>query len=157
VLKGLLVVELARRLGHLSDPWLAAVAVAAVLGHAFPPYLTRWAGRGLATTAGVLLVILPLQMIVAGLLIVFGIAIHASGLLSTIGLASVPVLAWIQGQPAPFVWAAAVILAIVVIRRLEGVGDVIRSGVPWPRAVARRALFDVTERPSPPGSPPVTR
>ena len=147
VLKGFLVVLLARHLGNLDDSWLSAVAVAAVLGHTFPPYLARWAGRGLAATAGVLLVILPLQMVVAGLLIVLGIVIHASGILSTVALASIPVLAWIQGQPAAFIWAAVAILIIIVARRLEGVGDVIRTGVPWPRAVVKRALFDVSEKP----------
>src|SRR5207247_3934319 len=92
VLKGLLIVLAARGFGHLPDGWLAAVGMAAVLGHTFPLYLAKWAGRGLAAASGVLLVLLPLEMVVAGLLIVIGIRLRASGLFSTIGFASVPIV-----------------------------------------------------------------
>ncbi len=148
VLKGLLVALAARGLGDLPIDWLAAVGVATVLGHTFPFYLARWAGRGLAAAAGVLLVFLPLEMALAGVLTLFGMAIRASGLLSTIGFASVPVVASIQGQPAAFVWMGAAILAIILARRLEGVRDVVATGVAWPRAIVWRTLFDVSVRPS---------
>jgi glycerol-3-phosphate acyltransferase PlsY len=150
VLKGLLIVLAAREWGHLPATWLALVGVAAVLGHTFPFYLARWAGRGLAAASGVLLVLLPLQMVVAGLLILFGIAIHASGLLSTVGFASVPLTAWLQGQPGAYVWMGVGILVILVVRRLEGVRDVVASGVTWPRAIMYRAFFDASSRPGAP-------
>jgi acyl phosphate:glycerol-3-phosphate acyltransferase len=151
VLKGLLVVLAAREIGDLSDGWLAAVAVAAVLGHVFPPYLTRWAGRGLATSAGVLLVLLPVEMVIAGALFLAGVRLHASGLFSSIGFASVPAVAAIRGQPAEFVIMSAAIFAILVVRRLEGVGDVVRSGIPLSRAILYRAVFDTSSRPKRPG------
>ncbi len=147
VLKGLLVVLAARELGHLPSGWLAAVGIAAVLGHTFPVYLGRWAGRGLAASAGVLLVLLPVEMVVAGVLILVGIRIRAGGLFSTIAFASVPPIAAIQGQPAAFVWMGMGILAILVTRRLEGVRDVVRSGITWPRAILYRAAFDTSSRP----------
>jgi glycerol-3-phosphate acyltransferase PlsY len=148
VLKGLLVTLAARRIGHLPDAWLAAVGLAAVLGHAFPFYLARWAGRGLAAASGVLLVLLPVEMAIAGLLTVFGIAIRASGLLSTIGFASVPAVAGVQGQPAAYVWMGAAIFLVLVARRLEGVRDVVATGVSWPRAIVWRVAFDASTRPS---------
>jgi acyl phosphate:glycerol-3-phosphate acyltransferase len=152
VLKGLLVVLAAREIGGLSDGWLAAVAVAAVLGHTFPPYLARWAGRGLATSAGVLLVLLPVEMAVAGVLFLIGLRLHASGLFSTIGFGSIPVFATARGQPAAFVLTALAILSILVIRRLEGVGDMVRSGVPRSTAILYRAVFDASSRPTRPGT-----
>ena len=144
VLKGLLVVLAARELGGLPDAWLAAAGVGAVLGHAFPFFLRRWAGRGLATAAGVLLVLLPAEMALAGLLILFGYLIHATGLLSTIAMASVPVLAAARGQPEAFVWMAAAILVILLLRRLEGVGEVVAAGASWPRALLWRAVLDAS-------------
>jgi hypothetical protein len=46
------------------------------------------------------------------------------------------------------------ILAILVARRLEGVTEVVKAGVPWRRAILQRAVFDVTARPAPePGLP----
>ena len=151
VLKGFLFVLAARGLGGLSDPWLAAAAVAVVLGHTFPPYLTRWAGRGLAASAGVLLILLPVEMALAGVLYLIGAVLRASGLFSTIGFASIPVVAAIRGQPAAFVLMGVLILGILVARRLEGVTAVVRTGVPWPRAVLYRAVFDASSKPNPPG------
>ena len=154
VLKGLLFALAARELGHLPPGWLAAAGVAVVLGHTFPIYLRRWAGRGLAASAGVLLVLLPVEMTVAGVLIVVGYATHRTGLLSSVAFVSVPLVAAVQGQPAAFVWMGVAILAILLARRLEGVTDVVRAGVPWRRAVVQRAVFDVTARPGPePGHP----
>ena len=144
VLKGMLVVLAARDWGALSPPWLAAVGVAAVLGHAFPFYRRRMAGRGLATAAGVLLVLLPVEMAIAGAAIVLGAILNETGLASTLGMASIPFVAWGRGQPFAYVAMAAVIFVVLVIRRLEGVSDVVRSGVPWPRAVLRRAVFDAS-------------
>lgn len=149
VLKGLLFALAARNLGDLPSGWLAAVGVAVVLGHTFPFYLHRWAGRGLAASAGVLLVLLPVEMTVAGALIAIGYVTHRTGLLSTVAFVSVPVVAAIQGQPVAFVWMSVAILVILLARRLEGVTDVVRTGVPWRRAVIQRAVFDVTARPAP--------
>jgi glycerol-3-phosphate acyltransferase PlsY len=115
----------------------------------YPFFLRRWAGRGLATSAGVLLVLLPVEMAIAGLLILFGYAVRATGLLSTIAMGSVPVVAAIQGQPAAFVWMGVAILLILLARRLEGVRDVVAAGVSWPRALLWRAVFDASASPRP--------
>jgi glycerol-3-phosphate acyltransferase PlsY len=144
VLKGLLFVFLARTVGHLAPGWLAATGLAVVTGHSFPPFARAMAGRGMAATAGVYLALLPLEMVVAGLIIVAGAARRATGLASTIALAVVPILAAVLGEPWPYVWMAVAILVLVVLRRLEGVGAVIRAGVPAGRAVLFRAVFDVS-------------
>jgi glycerol-3-phosphate acyltransferase PlsY len=142
VLKGFVLVLAGRHWGHLDPSWLALVGVAAVLGHTFPPYAREMAGRGLATSAGIYLVLLPVEMVVAGVTIVAGRVARITGLAATAAMASVPVLAAIQGQPGEFVAMGAAVFAILVIRRLEGVGDVIRSGVRPARAILYRALFD---------------
>jgi acyl phosphate:glycerol-3-phosphate acyltransferase len=154
VLKGLLFVLAARELGDLPAGWLAATGVSLVLGHTFPVYLRRWAGRGLAASAGVLLVLLPIEMTVAGVLIVVGYATHRTGILSTVAFVSVPVIAAVQGQPAAFVWMGVAILALLVVRRLEGVTDVVKAGVSRRRAVVQRVVFDVTARPPPEAEDP---
>jgi glycerol-3-phosphate acyltransferase PlsY len=144
VLKGMLFVLLARTAGHVSPGWLAATGVAVVAGHSFPPYARDMAGRGMAATAGVYLALLPVEMVVAGVVIVAGAALRATGLASTIGLAIVPVLAALLGEPVAYVWMAVAILALIVVRRLEGVRGLIRAGVPAARAVVYRAVFDVS-------------
>jgi len=142
VAKALAYVLAARRWGGLEASWLSLVGVAVVLGHTFPFYASEMAGRGLAASAGVYLVLLPVQMVVAGLLIVAGAAARNTGAAATAGMASVPVIAAIQGQPGPFVAMGVAVFAILMIRRLEGVGAVVRTGIPPVKAVVYRLLLD---------------
>lgn len=142
VLKGFVYVLVARHVGRVGDGWLAVAGVLLVVGHSFPFYLSEMAGRGLAATAGVLLALLPLEMTVCGVLIVVGAAIRNTSLASTIGLGSVPAVAAVQRQPGSLLAMGGAILGVVMIRRLEGIGDVVRSGVPLPRAVLYRCVFD---------------
>ena len=65
-------------------------------------------------------------------------------------MASVPVAAAWQGQPHAFVSMAVVVFGLLMARRLEGVGEVIRSGVPAARAVLSRCLFDASAVPPTP-------
>ena len=143
VVKGFVYPLVARGAGGLPSGWLAACGIAIVLGHAFPFYAVRMAGRGLAAASGVYLALLPWQMILAGVVILIGLRVKNSGLATTIGMASVPVAAAWQGQPHAFVFG------LLMARRLEGVGEVIRSGVPAARAVLSRCLFDVSAVPRP--------
>jgi acyl phosphate:glycerol-3-phosphate acyltransferase len=148
VLKGLLFVLAAREWGGLDAAWLALCGVTVVVGHAFPFYLKEMAGRGLAAASGVFLFLLPVEMVVAGLIIVAGGALQVTGLASTIAMASVPVVAAIQGQPGEFVSMAAAIFLIIIIRRLEGLGQVTSRGVDPAHAVLYRCLYDASERPA---------
>ena len=150
VLKGFLFVLSARGLGRLDPGWLGLAGVTLVVGHTFPFYLQQMAGRGLAAAAGVYLALLPVEMTVAGVLIVAGGALRVTGLATTVGMASVPVVAAVRGQPREFVAMAAAIFAILMIRRLEGVGEVVAGGIPRGKAVLFRCLFDSS------GPPPGT-
>ena len=63
--------------GHLyaneegASWWLAAAAVAVVLGHIFPIWLGFRGGKGVATAVGVFLVLTPIAMILAGVVFLF--------------------------------------------------------------------------------------
>lgn len=153
VMKGLVYVLLARHVGHVPDAWLALVGVLIVVGHTFPFYARQMAGRGLAGAAGVFLILLPIEMTIAGILIVIGGASHNTSLASTIGMGSVPVVSAIQGQPGAFVAMSAAIFAILIIRRLEGVGDVVKRGISPARAVLYRTVFDSSGPPARPLGP----
>lgn len=148
VLKGLLFVLAAREWGHLNPAWLALCGVTVVVGHAFPFYLKEMAGRGLAAASGVLLVLLPAEMVVAGLIIVAGGAARVTGLASTVAMASVPLVGAVQGQPGEFVAMAVAIFAIIIIRRLEGIAEVTGRGITPVLAVLYRCLYDASEPPS---------
>ena len=142
VLKGFLYILAARYLGRLDVTWLAVTGAAVVVGHTFPFYARDMAGRGLAAASGVSLVLLPIPMAIAGVIILIGGATRTTGLSTTIGFLSIPVMAAFQGQPRPFVVMATAVFAILMIRRVEGVGAVIRSGVPPAKAIWDRCVFD---------------
>lgn len=144
VLKGFVYVLAIRRFGHVPDGVVAAAGVALVAGHAWPPFARHMAGRGLAATSGVLLALLPVPMAIAGVLILVGIAVRRSGMASTVGLAAVPVVAALQDEPGPYVAMGASILVLILLRRLEGVREVVRRGVPWPTAVWYRVVHDTS-------------
>jgi glycerol-3-phosphate acyltransferase PlsY len=146
VLKGFVPVLVASR---LADPHaVAACAITTVVGHCWPPMLQRVAGRGLAAAAGSFLGFVPVEMALAGIVRVVGSLARAGGLASTIGFAAVPVVAWFRGQPAPYIVAALVMNLLIFVRRLEGVGQDVASGMPIGRAIARRVVLDASARAS---------
>jgi len=63
-LKGVVVLGVAYFLG-LDDSVLWAIAVLAVLGHCFSPYLSFEGGKGVATGMGVMMVMIPLETLIA--------------------------------------------------------------------------------------------
>jgi glycerol-3-phosphate acyltransferase PlsY len=142
VAKGLAPVIAAAR---LTDPYaVAACSVGAVAGHCWPPFFGRYAGRGLAAAAGAFLGFLPVEMAVAGVVRLVGNAVRAGGLSSTIGYASVPVVAALRGQPAAYVVAGVAINVLIFVRRLEGLGSDLDAGETLSRTLVRRVIFDAS-------------
>ncbi|MDD3342176.1 MAG: glycerol-3-phosphate 1-O-acyltransferase PlsY [Sulfurospirillaceae bacterium] len=62
--KGIAVLLVGKYL-NLSIETLWAIAIFAVIGHCFSPYLKFEGGKGVATGAGVLLVMLPIELLIA--------------------------------------------------------------------------------------------
>ena len=85
-LKGIVIVVAAKYLG-MSEGIQWTVAVLAVMGHCFSPYMWFEGGKGVATGMGVMAVMLPIPTVIA--LIVWGVAaktIRISSLSSMLGL-----------------------------------------------------------------------
>ena len=132
ILKGFLPVFVARKFG-VSPDLLALMALAAVLGHVFTPWLKFQGGKGVATALGVILatdaqlIVLPLAMFI----FVLWLTRHVS-LGSILAAAMVPaqllLVNWLPGAPrvafsAILPWLALVLLVIWKhrenIRRLQ--------------------------------------
>lgn len=112
VLKGVVPVLVVRSLG-LDDAVLAAIAVAAVLGHDYSVFLNFRGGKGVATTLGAALALAPLAAVVTmlvWLLVLF--AFRYSSLASLVALVVLPISLVLTHQPREFVVAAA-LLALV--------------------------------------------
>lgn len=94
-LKGIAVV-LAAKYFDMSESVQWLVAVLAVIGHCFSPYLWFEGGKGVATGMGVMAIMLPIPTAIA--LVVWGIAaktIRISSLSSIMGLAALVVASFV--------------------------------------------------------------
>ena len=94
-LKGILVLVLAKLLGlSVETQW--AIAVFAVVGHCYSPFLKFEGGKGVATGAGVLCVMLPLETLVALVVwFVVGKVLKISSLSSLLALSALIASAYI--------------------------------------------------------------
>src|SRR5690348_12481458 len=93
-LKGAAAVLIAKTTG--SDWLIAAAAVAVIVGHIFPVWLGFRGGKGVATGAGVFLVLAPVAVLCAAvvfLAIVFSTRYVSLG--SIVGAAAIPLFVWL--------------------------------------------------------------
>jgi len=127
-LKGLLPVLAARYL-LMADPWIAAVGLAAFLGHVYTIFLGFKGGKGVATALGVFLGVCPLA--VAGALVIFIGVVWKWRFISlgsiTAAAAMPGLVAVIDPRPA-MVLMAILIAAIVVWKHRENIQR-LRDGV----------------------------
>ena len=128
---------------HESVTTVSFVGVAAVAGHSFAPFLRKTGGRGLTTAAGVSLVIIPWAMVASGIIALGGTIARRGGFGTSVGFGLLPVFAVSFRYPAGFVYMALGIVGLIAIRRLEGIEEDRREGVPIARAVMGRLLFDL--------------
>ncbi len=97
--KGSAAVLAAARLTNDSATWMMLAGICALLGHCFPLWLHFKGGKGVATAAGVFLVLCPLAMFSALALFILVVAFwHFSSLGSLAAAAAIPLLMY-------FLWA----------------------------------------------------
>ncbi len=111
-LKGVVVILAGMYMG-VSDATLWGIAVLAVIGHCFSPYLWFEGGKGIATGMGVMMVLLPIETIIA--LVVWAVAaktIRISSLSSLMGLAALIISSFFVHPEMPH--APVVIIGLIL-------------------------------------------
>lgn len=102
--------------GVFGSPWaVAAVGLAAFLGHLFPVYLRFQGGKGVATGLGVFLALAPGSVLWAG--VVFALVVWRTrrvSLGSMAAAAALPLLCAFFGQPLAVVALALTVGALVI-------------------------------------------
>ena len=121
VLKGLIPVLLALWLRQ-EQAWVAAVALAAFLGHCFPIYLRFKGGKGVATALGIFLPLAPLAVLMAIVVFATGVAITRMVSVGSIAAAgAIPLLIWLRGYPVSFILLGICVGAIIIHRHKENI------------------------------------
>jgi acyl phosphate:glycerol-3-phosphate acyltransferase len=98
--KGAAAVRLAARFSNESATWMIIAALAALIGHCFPVWLKFRGGKGVATAAGVFLVLSPLALL--GSVIVFVLVVafwRYVSLASISAAAAMPLLVYLLWAP----------------------------------------------------------
>ena len=148
MVKGLVAVLLVR---HFGPPWggshdavltaMLAAGVAAILGHVFSPWLRFKGGRGVATSLGVFLGIIPIPTALAFLLWVILLLVSKRVSVGSIGAAlAYPFLVWALAKDVPRGAVTAVTAAVALLVILRHTANIRRllSGTEPPIIGARR-------------------
>ncbi len=118
ILKGVLPVLFA--VFVLEGVWIAATAVLVVLGHVFPIFAGFKGGKGVATSLGALIVIIPAGVTISLVvwLLILAVFRYAS-LASILTAIALPAICWGLKTPLAFT-AAASINAVIIIFKHTG-------------------------------------
>jgi acyl phosphate:glycerol-3-phosphate acyltransferase len=119
--KGLIPVLIAR--AWLTSPWaIGLVALAAVVGHLYPLFAGFHGGKGVATTLGVFIPLLPGPLLVAFVVWTACVVFRRQvSLGSLVAAASLPIAALLWGSPVAYTICALLAAALVWYRHGENI------------------------------------
>ena len=101
--------------GQPSAHWGMAYGVAAIIGHVFSIYVSFKGGKGVATSAGVLLALAPVPLLIG--LVTWTALVWTTGyvsLASMIGAVVVAAAVWLINGPGPILWLTLAVAAFVI-------------------------------------------
>lgn len=116
VAKAFIPVSVAIHLG-LTTGSIALTGALAVIGHCWPVFAQFRGGKGLAVTAGILLALSPLALLVGvGLLIFFVLVIHHAARGSLVTALVLPFVFWWIGLRGMVMWTAVPVCLVIAGR-----------------------------------------
>lgn len=104
--------------------YIMAAGLAVVAGHIWPIFLKFRGGNGLATTIGVLAVIMTTELLIAIAIILILVIVTRNPILSVnISLVSVPLSTWLLGKPWIFILFAFALIIMMIINFIPTARD----------------------------------
>jgi glycerol-3-phosphate acyltransferase PlsY len=114
--------------GRGSAHWALAYGAAAIVGHVYSVFVSFRGGKGVATSAGVLLALAPLAMVTG--LLVWSLVLYLTGYVSLgsiVAAAVVPVVVAVQLGIGPVFWLCLALAAFIVRAHRANIGR-LRAG-----------------------------
>ena len=119
--KGWIAVALAKSVGNLPETWSVTVGVFAVLGHVFSPWLGFRGGKGVATSAGILIGLAP--WVALGVALVWFLAFQMSRTVSVASLCAATAFPlfvfWLMPEQKVFQWISIGMTVLVWFRHRD--------------------------------------
>jgi len=126
-LKGLVVIAVARLIFDLSYETQWMIAILAIVGHCYSPYLKFEGGKGVATGMGVMLIMLPVETLLAVVAwFITGKVLKISSLSSLIALITLLVSSFIIHPDLPIIRTHAPILIIAFLIIYKHIPNIMR-------------------------------
>jgi len=101
----------------LEEIWIAATAVFVVLGHVFPIFTGFKGGKGVATSLGALIVIIPAGVTVSLIVWILVLIVFRYASLASISAAiALPAICWGLTTPLAFTAAASINAVIIILK-----------------------------------------
>lgn len=120
VIKGALPVLLATFI--LDNFWIAAAVITVVMGHVFPIFAGFKGGKGVATSLGALIVIVPSGVIISMLIWILVLAVFRyASLASIIAAIALPSICFGLKSPLAFTAAASICAIIILLKHTENI------------------------------------
>jgi glycerol-3-phosphate acyltransferase PlsY len=147
--KGILVIWVAQLAGLDILPQVA-VGLAAIIGHNWPVFLRFSGGRGVLTTLGIAFILplangplVPWPLIISlSLAAIFIFGFHNLPVGTIAGMAALPLVSWIAGEPLALTLGFLAMFFVMVIRRLTAPKSSLTASVSTGELVINRLLFD---------------
>ena len=119
--KGWIAVALAKSVGNLPETWSVTVGVFAVLGHVFSPWLGFRGGKGVATSAGILIGLAP--WVALGVALVWFLTFQMSRTVSVASLGAATAFPlfvfWLMPEQKVFQWISIGMTLLVWFRHRD--------------------------------------
>ena len=119
--KGWIAVDLAQRIGNLPETWSVTVGVFAVLGHVFSPWLGFRGGKGVATSAGILIGLAP--WVALGVALIWFLTFQMSRTVSVASLCAATAFPlfvfWLMPEQKVFQWISIGMTVLVWFRHRD--------------------------------------
>ncbi|OGO04641.1 MAG: hypothetical protein A2Y73_00285 [Chloroflexi bacterium RBG_13_56_8] len=128
---------------ELGLPTAVAAGLAAMIGHNWSLFLGFAGGRGLGSAGGMLLVVFYWGAFwMLAWVILSRLAPKKAAAPALLGVATLPILAYLLDYPLPTVWGCMGILVIAILKRLEANRDPLPAGSKRWSVLLNRLLLD---------------